>query len=42
MVPEAGLWAFGLLCGRDERALSPPIVQIGSAQAGKEVRLSIR
>jgi hypothetical protein len=42
VVPEPGLWAFGLLCGREERPLSPALVQIGPANAGKEVRFSIR
>jgi hypothetical protein len=41
-LPEPGLWAFGLLCGRDERPLAPATVHISSAQAGKEVRFSIR
>jgi hypothetical protein len=42
VVPEPGLWVFGLLCGRDEHALSPSMVQISAAQAGKEVHFSIR
>jgi hypothetical protein len=42
ILPEPGLWAFGLFCGRDERPLAPSTVQIGSANAGKEVRFSIR
>lgn len=41
-LPEAGLWAFELLCGRDERALAPATVQIGRADAGKEVRFMVR
>ena len=27
-LPEAGSWEFGLLCGRDERALLPPVVHV--------------
>lgn len=42
IVPEPGLWAFELLCGRDERALSPAMVHISPALAGKEVRFSVR
>ncbi len=42
VLPEPGLWAFGLLCGREERPLAPSTVQISSANAGKEVRFSIR
>jgi hypothetical protein len=42
VLPEPGLWAFGLFCGRDEHALAPSTVQISSANAGKEVRFSIR
>jgi hypothetical protein len=42
VLPEPGLWAFGLLCGREERPLAPPTVTVSSANAGKEVRFSIR
>jgi hypothetical protein len=42
MVPEPGLWGFGLLCGREEHAIAPPLVQLGLANAGKEVRFSVR
>ena len=42
VLPETGLWAFDLFCGRDERALWPATVQIGPAHAGKEVRFSVR
>jgi hypothetical protein len=42
IVPEPGLWAFELLCGRDERVLSPTMVQISPAHAGKEMRFSVR
>jgi hypothetical protein len=42
VLPESGLWAFGLLCGRDEYALSPPTIRITPAHAGKEVRFSVR
>jgi hypothetical protein len=41
-LPESGLWAFVLQCGRQERSLSPPAVQLTPAHAGKEVRFSIR
>ena len=42
VLPELGLWAFALLCGRDERVLSPETIQITPAHAGKEVRFSVR
>ncbi len=42
VLPEQGLWAFGLLCGLEERALVPPAIQISPAHAGKEVRFSVR
>ena len=42
VLPEAGLWAFGLLCGREPRSLSPLTMEITVAHAGKEVRFSIR
>jgi hypothetical protein len=42
VLPEPGLWAFGLLCGRDGFALSPPTMQITPAHAGKQVRFSVR
>lgn len=42
VLPETGVWNFGLLCGREGRPLTPAIVQIRPAHAGKEVRLAIR
>jgi hypothetical protein len=42
VLPEPGLWAFGLFCGRDEHPLSPSTVRISPANAGKEVRFSVR
>lgn len=42
VLPEPGLWAFGLLCGGEPRPLSPLTMQITPAHAGKEVRFSIR
>jgi hypothetical protein len=42
ILPEPGVWAFGLLCGREGFALSPPTMQITPAHAGKEVRFSVR
>lgn len=42
VLPEPGLWAFGLLCGREPRPLSPLTMQISAAHAGKEVRFSVR
>jgi hypothetical protein len=42
VLPEPGLWAFGLLCGREPRSLSPMTMQIGAGHAGKEVRFSVR
>jgi hypothetical protein len=41
-LPEPGLWAFVLQCGRQERPLSPPAMQLTPAHAGKELRFSIR
>ena len=42
ILPEPGLWAFGLLCGREGFALSPPTLQVTPSHAGKEVRFSVR
>jgi hypothetical protein len=42
VLPEAGVWNFGLLCGGEGRPLSPTVVKIGPEHAGKEVRLAIR
>jgi hypothetical protein len=42
VLPEPGLWAFGLLCGREPRPLSPLTMQISLAHAGKEMRFSVR
>jgi hypothetical protein len=42
VLPEPGLWSFGLLCGREPRPLSPLTMQITPAHAGKEVRFSVR
>jgi hypothetical protein len=42
VLPESGLWAFDLLCGREELPLSPPTIRITPAHAGKEVRFSVR
>ena len=42
VLPEPGVWAFGLLCGREPRSLSPMTMQIGAGQVGKEVRFSVR
>ena len=41
-LPEPGLWAFGLLCGREGIALNPATLRITPQHAGKEVRFSIR
>jgi hypothetical protein len=41
-LPEPGLWAFGLLCGREGFALSPPTTHVTPAHAGKELRFSVR
>lgn len=40
-LPEEGSWEFGLLCGRDERALVPAIVRISATQSG-EIRFTVR
>jgi len=42
VLPEPGLWAFGLICGREGLALNPSTMQITSAQAGKALRFSVR
>lgn len=42
VLPEPGLWAFGLVCGREGFALSPPTTEITPAHAGKELRFSVR
>jgi hypothetical protein len=42
VLPEPGLWAFELLCGREGFALSPPTFHVTAAHAGKEVRFSVR
>ena len=42
VLPEPGLWAFGVICGRDGFALSPPTLQITPAHDGKDVRFSVR
>jgi hypothetical protein len=41
-LPEAGAWQFGLQCGAQRRGLSPASVQIGPANAGKELRFVVR
>ena len=35
VLPEPGLWAFGLLCGREPRPLLPPTMQIGRRARGQ-------
>jgi hypothetical protein len=40
-LPEEGSWEFGLLCGRNEHALTPAIVRVSSTGA-REVTLLIR
>ena len=42
MLPEPGVWAFGLLCGGEDHPIAPALVQLGPANAGKEVRFSVR
>jgi hypothetical protein len=42
VLPETGVWNFGLLCGNEGRPLVPAILPIGPEHAGKEVRLAIR
>jgi len=42
LIPEPGFWEFGLSCGEQERALSPGVIEIGPALAGKEVRFLVR
>lgn len=42
VLPETGVWHFGLLCGREGRPLSPAVVPIGPEHSGTEVRLAVR
>ena len=42
LIPEPGFWEFGLSCGEQERALSPGVMEIGPALAGKEVRFLVK
>jgi hypothetical protein len=42
VLPEAGLWAFELLCGKEERPLAQPTIQVTPASAGKEFRFAVR
>jgi hypothetical protein len=42
LIPEPGFWEFGLSCGDQERALSPGVMEIGPALAGKEVRFLVK
>jgi hypothetical protein len=41
-LPEAGLWAFTLVCPGEKRLLSPGVVHVGAADTGSEVRLAVR
>ena len=41
-IPEPGAWEFSLRCRTGGRVLSPAVVQIAPAQAGKEVTLRVR
>lgn len=42
MLPEPGLWAFGLLCSGEDHPIVPALVQLGAANTGKELRFSVR
>lgn len=41
-IPEPGFWEFTLRCGQESRPLTPSVVQIGSSDSGKEVRMIVR
>lgn len=41
-LPEAGMWAFGIVCGREGYALNPATLRITAAHAGTEVRFALR
>ena len=42
VIPEEGLWEFTLGCRGEPRSLSPSLMRIGPAHAGKEVRMVVR
>jgi len=42
IIPEPGVWEFGLSCGQQEHALSPGVMEILPAMSGKEVRFTVR
>jgi len=42
VLPEPGLWEFSLLCGTEERAVSPSVREIGPEMSGREVRFRVR
>ena len=39
---EPGFWEFSVTCGGTTRSVSPAVIQIGSSDAGREVRMSVR
>lgn len=41
-LPEEGLWDVRLVCGRNERAPTPPVITVTRESAGKEVQLLVR
>lgn len=41
-LPEAGSWEFGLLCGREDRALAPAVVKITASEAPQQLRFIVR
>jgi hypothetical protein len=40
LLPEPGAWEFGLLCGREERALAPAVSKIDDGT--RQLRLAVR
>jgi hypothetical protein len=42
VLPEPGVWEFSLLCGTEERAVSPGVREIGPEMSGKELRFRVR
>ena len=41
-LPEGGVWEFTLMCGRNERAVTPAVVTIDGGRGAQEIRLTVR
>lgn len=41
-LPEEGVWEFGLLCGRDERPLTPAVLTVMASEGRNEIRFVVR